>query len=130
MNDEQKNELLGRARALIVPVEWDEPFGLVFLEALACGTPVISMTRGALFELIEHGRQGYLCSEPRDLPGAIAQIGEIDRADCRRRATKFCSAFMAARHEILYTQLTRYGSPTTAHSEIGRPELVERPVQL
>jgi glycosyltransferase involved in cell wall biosynthesis len=60
VNDAQKNELLGKAEALLVPIEWNEPFGIVFVEALACGTPVISCPRGALPEIVRNGKDGYL----------------------------------------------------------------------
>src|SRR5439155_10988576 len=60
VNDAQKNELLGKASAMVVPIEWDEPFGIVFAEALACGTPVISTPRGALPEIIRNGKEGVL----------------------------------------------------------------------
>lgn len=86
VNDEQKNDLLGRAAALIVPIQWEEPFGIVFAEALACGTPVISCPRGALPEIIQHGRTGFLVADASDLPAAIDRIEELDRAACREVA--------------------------------------------
>jgi glycosyltransferase involved in cell wall biosynthesis len=86
VNDQQKNELLGRAAAMIVPIQWDEPFGIVFAEALACGTPVISCPRGALPEIVEEGRTGFLVESASDLPAAIGRIGELDRAACRKAA--------------------------------------------
>jgi glycosyltransferase involved in cell wall biosynthesis len=86
VNDDQKNELLGRAAALIVPIQWDEPFGIVFAEALACGTPVISCPRGALPEIVEEGRTGYLVAQAADLPAAIGRIAQLDRAACRQAA--------------------------------------------
>jgi glycosyltransferase involved in cell wall biosynthesis len=86
VNDEQKNDLLGRAAAMIVPIQWDEPFGIVFAEALACGTPVISCPRGALPEIVEEGRTGFLVENAADLSAAIDRIGELNRAACREAA--------------------------------------------
>ena len=106
VDDRQKNELLGRARALLVPIEWEEPFGMVFGEALACGTPVISMRRGALPELIEHDREGFLCDQLAELIDAVGKVAHIDRAACRARAeTRFSRELMWSRTERLYSQL-------------------------
>jgi glycosyltransferase involved in cell wall biosynthesis len=86
VDDAQKNELLGRAAALLVPVQWDEPFGIVFVEALACGTPVISCPSGALPEIVEHGVNGFLVEKPEGLAGAVARVGSIQRTKCRASA--------------------------------------------
>jgi glycosyltransferase involved in cell wall biosynthesis len=85
VDDRQKNELLGRAAALLVPVQWDEPFGIVFAEALACGCPVISCPRGALPEIVMDGETGFLVDSVAAMIAAIGRLGSIDRADCRRR---------------------------------------------
>jgi glycosyltransferase involved in cell wall biosynthesis len=92
VNDAQKNALLGRARALIVPVQWDEPFGLVFAESLACGTPVISWKRGALPEIIDHGRTGFLVTAEEALAPAIDRLHTLDRRACRESAERRFSA--------------------------------------
>jgi glycosyltransferase involved in cell wall biosynthesis len=86
VDDRQKNDLLGRAAGLVVPIQWDEPFGIVFAEALACGTPVISCPRGALTEIITNGQTGFLVDSVEALTAAIGQVGSLDRAVCRRRA--------------------------------------------
>ena len=88
VDDLQKNELLGKAAALLVPVQWDEPFGIVFVEALACGTPVISCPRGALPEILEEKKEGFLISNETEGAGAVKLIGTISREDCRRRVEK------------------------------------------
>ncbi|HWB10173.1 MAG TPA: glycosyltransferase [Pirellulales bacterium] len=99
VNDQQKNELLGRAAALFVPIQWDEPFGIVFAEALACGTPVISCPRGALPEIVEEGRTGFLVENAGDLPTAIDRIGQLDRAACRKAAeSRFSLESICARY--------------------------------
>src|SRR5216683_211775 len=75
-----------RARAMLVPIQWNEPFGIVFAEALACGTPVISCPRGALPEIVRNGREGFLVETLEEGCDAVRRLGEIDRAACRDRA--------------------------------------------
>jgi glycosyltransferase involved in cell wall biosynthesis len=86
VNDAQKNKLLGEARAMIVPIQWNEPFGIVFAEALACGTPVISCPRGSLTEIVRPGIEGFLIKSIEEGCEAVGKLGAIDRAACRRRA--------------------------------------------
>lgn len=86
VDDAQKNALLGAARAMIVPIQWNEPFGIVFAESLACGTPVISCPRGSLPEIVRHGREGFLIETIEEGCEAVGRLGAIDRAACRRRA--------------------------------------------
>jgi glycosyltransferase involved in cell wall biosynthesis len=106
VNDVQKAELLGRAAAMIVPVEWDEPFGIVFAEALACGTPVISTPRGALPEIVTQGVEGFLVNSIEEACEAVARLGRIDRHACRRRAVEHFSAdVITSAYERLYAEL-------------------------
>jgi glycosyltransferase involved in cell wall biosynthesis len=86
VDDVQKNDLLGKAAALLVPVQWDEPFGIVFAEALACGTPVISCPRGALPEIIQEGKDGLLVSNEAEGVKAVKKIPNIRRKHCREKA--------------------------------------------
>ncbi|MCA2774122.1 MAG: glycosyltransferase, partial [Microcystis sp. M135S2] len=85
VNDEQKNNLLGQALAMVVPIEWEEPFGIVFAEALACGTPVISCPRGALPEIIRQEIDGYLIETIDEACLAVHNISKINRHNCRQR---------------------------------------------
>ena len=80
--------LLGGATALINPIKWSEPFGLVMIEALATGTPVVAYRRGSAPELIDHGRTGFLVDDEAELADAAAAAGALDRAACRRAATE------------------------------------------
>jgi len=80
---EDKLDLLARAMALVNPIRWHEPFGLVMLEALACGTPVLSFAEGAAPEIVEPGKTGFLCADESELAEAIGRVGELDRRDCR-----------------------------------------------
>ena len=106
VDDAQKDRLLGGAKAMIVPIRWNEPFGIVFAEALACGTPVISCPTGALPEIVRPGIEGFLIESIEEGCEAIGKIGTIDRAACRRRAVEHFSAdAVVARYLELYTRL-------------------------
>lgn len=112
----EKNQLLGAAVALLLPIAWDEPFGLVFIEALAAGTPVISRPRGSLRELIWHGEHGFLAESDDELVEACHLASKIDRAACRRHAlVHFSVDRMVDDYEAVYRllaqdRLTRAGS--------------------
>jgi glycosyltransferase involved in cell wall biosynthesis len=103
VDDSQKDELLGGARAMVVPIQWNEPFGIVFAEALACGTPVISCPRGALPEIVRSGREGFLVDGVEEGCDAVRRLGEIDRAACRDRAERhFSVKAVVGRYVELY----------------------------
>jgi glycosyltransferase involved in cell wall biosynthesis len=91
VDDVAKNSLLGRARALLMPVLWDEPFGIVMAEAMACGTPVLGLARGAVPEIVEDNVTGFLAYDIDGLVSAAKRIGEIDRAACRTRVERLFS---------------------------------------
>jgi glycosyltransferase involved in cell wall biosynthesis len=78
-----KVDLLTGAEALLNPIQWHEPFGLVMIEALACGTPVLAFPEGAAPEIVEHGRTGFLCRNEVDMAARIAEVPSLDRAACR-----------------------------------------------
>ena len=80
---DERNELLRDAVALVNPITWAEPFGLVMIEAMACGTPVIAYPQGAAPEIIRHGVTGFLCADTREAAAALARIGDLSRAACR-----------------------------------------------
>lgn len=106
VDDAQKDKLLGGARAMVVPIRWNEPFGIVFAEALACGTPVISCPTGALPEIVRQGVDGFLIQSIEEGCAAIGKLGTIDRATCRQRAVEHFSAdAVLARYLELYTRL-------------------------
>ncbi len=106
VNDAQKNDLLGSALAMVVPVEWGEPFGIVFAESLACGTPVIATPRGALPEIVRQGEQGFLVNSVDEGITAVGRLGGISRAACRRRAEdEFSRRVVVGRYEALYREL-------------------------
>jgi len=106
VDDAQKNELLGRARAMIVPIQWNEPFGIVFAEALACGTPVISCPRGSLPEIVRQGVEGFLVDSIEEGCAAVGKLSTIDRAACRRRAEQeYAPDVVVARYLELYERV-------------------------
>jgi glycosyltransferase involved in cell wall biosynthesis len=82
----EKVELLQDARATLFPVDWEEPFGLVMIESMACGTPVIATRRGAVPEVIEHGRSGIIVDDYRDMVGVLEQADELEPLELRRAA--------------------------------------------
>jgi glycosyltransferase involved in cell wall biosynthesis len=117
VNDVQKNELLGQAAAMLVPIQWNEPFGIVFAESLACGTPVVSCPRGALPEIVRPGIEGFLAEAEDQLIEAVGRLGEIDRRACRARVeAEFSADRVVERYESLYQAVAghRTGVPAAA----------------
>jgi glycosyltransferase involved in cell wall biosynthesis len=110
VDDGAKNRLLGSAAALLMPVEWEEPFGIVMAEALACGTPVIGFARGSVPEVVRHGETGYLCRTVEEAVTAVGGLGAIDRAavraDCEAR---FSDTAIVDAYEQLYLDLVGRG---------------------
>ena len=105
-----KDEFLGNASALLFPIRWPEPFGLVMIEALACGTPVVALRAGSVPEVIRDGVTGFICESEDALVAAVGRIFEIDRARCRDEAERrFSGEVMADRYEGVYERLTRPG---------------------
>ena len=99
----RKAELLAGARCLLFPIDWEEPFGLVMIEAMACGTPVVALRRGAVPEVVDHGRTGWVCDRPAKLPAALLRAPELDPRICRAVAEeRFSDAVLAAGYERVY----------------------------
>jgi glycosyltransferase involved in cell wall biosynthesis len=99
--------LLGSARATLLPVRWNEPFGLVALESLATGTPVIAYARGGLREIVVDARSGYLVAPDEEDALALAarRIDDLDRAACRADASRYGLPAMLDAHERLYAAI-------------------------
>ena len=99
--------LLGGARAMVMPLRWHEPFGLVAVESLASGTPVIAWRMGALPEVIEDGVSGYLVDDVGEAVDSVELIGSLDRAVCRTTAeARFSDIVMAANYSEVYRRLS------------------------
>jgi glycosyltransferase involved in cell wall biosynthesis len=102
---EAKRDLLRGARATVFPIEWEEPFGLVMIESMLVGTPVISFARGAAPEVVEEGVTGFVVRDVREMVDRIGRVGSIDRARCRARAReRFSSRRMARDYERVYEE--------------------------
>jgi glycosyltransferase involved in cell wall biosynthesis len=102
----EKDHFLRNAAALLFPIHWPEPFGLVMPEALACGTPVLAYRQGSVPEVLEHEVTGFICDSEDELVAAVGRIHEIDRARCRAEAERrFSAAAMADKYERVYQQL-------------------------
>jgi glycosyltransferase involved in cell wall biosynthesis len=107
VNNVQKNELLRKAYAFLMPVLWDEPFGIVMTEALACGTPVIGFRRGAVPEVVTNGLNGFVCDTFDEMVTAIEHTYDINRNACRQVVEeRFSSTVLAKQYETLYKKLT------------------------
>lgn len=101
-----KEELLGNARALLFPINWPEPFGLVMIEALACGTPVIAWQNGSVPEVITDGVTGFVVDSIEQAVGALGRVNALDRRTCRRTfEERFTSARMADDYLRIYQRL-------------------------
>jgi glycosyltransferase involved in cell wall biosynthesis len=81
----EKRKLLGGARCLVFPIQWEEPFGMVMIEAMASGTPVVALRKGAVPEVVDDGVTGIICDDVAELPEAIRRASDLDPAACRRR---------------------------------------------
>lgn len=107
-NFEKKIELFQNAKAFLYPVKRPEPFGLVVIEAMACGTPVIAYKEGALPELIKDGKTGFLVSNQEEMIEALKKIDEINRLDCKRHVSrKFSLRKMVNKYEALYYKILK-----------------------
>ena len=108
-----KNDLLASARALLFPIQWDEPFGLVMIEAMACGTPVLALPGGAVPEVVENGVSGHVCSTVAELARRAADPA-IDPLSCRAYvASRFHVEGMVRRYERLFRQIAE--DPRSGH---------------
>jgi glycosyltransferase involved in cell wall biosynthesis len=117
-----KRDLLARAACLLFPICWDEPFGLVVIEAMACGTPVVALRRGAVPELIMPGQTGVIVDHPSELAGAIDEARRLDPWICRKHVQQnFTTELMAAAYEAVYRRaLAALAPPDTVPALVLR----------
>lgn len=121
VNDEQKNELLGNAKALLFPIDWPEPFGLVLIEALACGTPAIAFRRGSVPEIIEDGVTGFIVEDVEQAVVAVKSIDGLDRVECRRIFDqRFSARRMAQDYLHLYEKVLNAQTEIVLRGNRGR----------
>jgi glycosyltransferase involved in cell wall biosynthesis len=103
VGDDAKKTLLGRAAAMLMPIEWEEPFPVVLPESMLSGTPLIAFRRGGVPEGIDHGRTGFLCNTVDEMAGLVARLPEIDRGAVRAEAVRrFSDGAIAGEYERLY----------------------------
>ena len=106
LDDTQKDVWFGHARCFLMPIRWDEPFGLVLLEAMACGTPVLAFNRGGVSEVIIDEQTGFIIDSLDEMVEAVGKVDQIDPAQCRRHVDQsFSSQAMGAKYLGLYERL-------------------------
>ncbi len=107
LGDDEKNDFLGNAEALLFPVAWPEPFGVVMIEAMACGTPVIAWNCGSVPEIIEHGVTGFIVNNDEEAAEAVRKVAELDRGRIRKEfERRFSATDMAKNYVSLYKEMT------------------------
>ena len=112
IGDADKSDFLGNARALLFPIDWPEPFGLVVIESMACGTPVIAFARGSVPEIVEDGVTGFVVHNIEEAVRAVRRVTELDRREVRHRfEQRFSAGRMASDYLEIYRQLTRISAP-------------------
>ena len=107
----RKKNLFAGARALLVPIRWPEPFGMVIIEALVCGTPVLAFDEGAVTELVDDGVTGFVVEDETAMVAALGNVKQIDPAACRRWVAEHCDVnVVAGAYEAAYHTVLRAGS--------------------
>ena len=124
ITDAEKNDFLGHAMALVCPYDWPEPFGLVLIEALACGTPVLAYRRGSIPEIIEDRVTGFVCEGLDEMTAAIPRIPDIDRRRCR---WAFEQRFSVERMAMDYVRVYQQALGTTAERETEATSFISWP---
>lgn len=121
----QKNQLLGGAVAMLFPITWREPFGLVMVESMAAGTPVLARPLGSVPEVIRDGHTGFICDRVEDFVKAIARLSEIDRHACRRHVLEnFSVSSMVDGYEAVYRQLLERKFAQNGHLHHSRDRVI------
>jgi glycosyltransferase involved in cell wall biosynthesis len=105
-DSERKKDLLSRARCLLFPLQWPEPFGIVMVETMACGTPVVALREGSVPEVVEDEVTGFVCDRMEEMPDALERLAEIDPEACRQRvAARFDVDVMVSGYESIFAEI-------------------------
>ncbi len=120
INEAEKPEFYAGALATLFPIDWPEPFGLVMVESLAAGTPVIAMGHGSVPEILTHGTSGFICDSVADMIAATGRAAELDPRRCRLEARRFTASAMADQYEALYRRSVDYGPPSRPVIDLRR----------
>ncbi len=108
ISETEKNAFLGKARALLFPIDWEEPFGLVMIEAMACGTPVVAFRRGSVGEIVEHGVTGFVVDTVEEAANALGRVDTLSRTECRARFDRrYTVTRMAHDYLTIYRRLLK-----------------------
>jgi glycosyltransferase involved in cell wall biosynthesis len=108
IGDAEKSEFLSGAMALLLPIDWPEPFGLVMIEAMACGTPTIAFKAGSVPEIIDHGVSGFIVGDEDEAVAAVGRLDELSRPEVRRQfEARFTAQRMAENYLKLYSRMSR-----------------------
>jgi glycosyltransferase involved in cell wall biosynthesis len=117
----RKLDLLGRARCLLFPIQWEEPFGMVMIEAMSCGTPVVALRRGSVPEILRHGETGCVCDDEAELADALHAVAHLDPVRCRAEVVRrFSADRMAAEYEQVYRDAVARAARATGPVDAGR----------
>src|SRR5258708_5684099 len=122
-----RNRLMSHAVAMLHPVTWREPFGLTIIEAMATGCPVIGINMGSIPEIIVQGRTGFMVNDVDEMTDAVANIGSINREDCRAHVLEnFSAARMADGYEEIYQQITapKESAPERTQGKVSKNESI------
>ena len=112
IGDQEKSDFLSGAIGLLVPIDWPEPFGLVMIEAMACGTPVIAYNRGSVPEIVEEGLTGFIVEDETSAVSAVGRLSQLSRKEIRKRfETRFTARRMALDYLSAYRSLTDAARP-------------------
>ncbi len=131
VNDAQKNEWLGKSKALLFPIEWNEPFGIVMVEAMACGAPVIAFNCGAVNEVIDEGVTGLKVDTEEEMIDAVKKISTISRRGCRSRAmARFDVAIIAKQYLGLLSKTSKRIVILSTHQPAANPRALKEYITL
>ena len=120
IGDNDKNEFLGNACALLFPIDWPEPFGIVMIEAMACGTPVIAWQNGSVPEIVDNGKTGFIVSSLDEAVEAVGNLNQIDRREVRNIfEQRFTATTMAENYLRVYWKI-KTGAEVLSQQSIVR----------